>query len=62
MTKRLSEKYNFNREINDQRLKRETIILPVDDEGNPDYEYMEQYMINIEIQFLEKYLNYIKNN
>ena len=62
MTKRLSEKYNFNREINDQRLKRETIILPVEDEGNPDYEYMEQYMINIEIQFLEKYLNYIKNN
>ena len=62
LTKRLSEKYNFNREINDKRLKRETIILPVDDEGKPDYDFMEQYMINIEIELLEKYLNYIKNN
>lgn len=62
MIKRLSEKYNFNREINDQRLKRETIILPVDNNGNPDYEYMEQYMINIEIKLLEKYLKHIENN
>lgn len=57
MTQRLTEKYNFNREINDTRLKRETIILPVDEEDNPDYEYMEQYMINLEYKLLKKYLD-----
>lgn len=58
--KRLDEKYNFNREINDERLRREMIILPVTDEGKPDYDYMEQYMINLEINLLEKYVDYIK--
>ena len=61
MVKRLGEKYNFNREINDERIERETIILPITDRGNPDYEYMEQYMINLEIEQLTKYLNYIKH-
>ena len=60
MTQRLAGKYNFNREINDARLKRETIILPVDKEGNPDYGYMEQYVKNTEITLLKKYLNTIK--
>tara|TARA_B110000977_G_scaffold80356_1_gene107602 strand:- start:335 stop:721 length:387 start_codon:yes stop_codon:yes gene_type:complete len=45
---RYSEKYNFNREINDTRLSREKIILPVTSQGKPDYQYMEQYIKNIE--------------
>lgn len=62
MAKRLSEKYNFNREINDKRLKKETIILPVDAEEKPDYEYMEQYMINLEINLLKKYLKFVSTD
>lgn len=46
-TSRLSSKYNFNREINDSRMSRDKIMLPVDDDGEPDLQYMEQYMINI---------------
>lgn len=61
MIKRLGKKYNFNREISDTRLKREFIVLPVNETGEPDYEYMKQYMINQEINLLEKYLNYVKN-
>ena len=30
---RLSEKYGFNREINDERIKREKIILPANEDG-----------------------------
>lgn len=47
LTNRLSEKYNFNREINDKRISREKIMLPVTEQGEPDLEYMEQYMKNL---------------
>lgn len=41
-TKRLSEKYNFNREINDKRISREKVMLPIGGDGKPDFAYMEQ--------------------
>ena len=41
---RLSEKYSFNREINDERIKREKFLLPVTADGTPDWQYMEEYM------------------
>lgn len=59
LVKRLSHKYNFNREINNDRIKKECIILPITDDGKPDYEYMEQYMINLEINSLNKYSQYL---
>lgn len=57
LTNRLSEKYNFNREINDKRISREKIMLPINNDGQPDYEYMEQYVKNI---MINKY-NYKKD-
>lgn len=56
MTKRMSEKYNFNREINDYRISKEKILLPTTDEGSPDYEYMEQYIKSV---IFVKYKNYL---
>lgn len=56
---RLSEKYNFNREISDLRISREKIILPVDEQGNPDYAYMEQYGRKLIAQKYQQYLAYI---
>lgn len=50
MLNRLSTKYNFNREINDKRIKREKILLPLNDNGDIDYGYMEQYIKNILIE------------
>lgn len=58
---RLSEKYSFNREIADKRLKKEKIMLPVDDDGNPDWDFMESYMENLEYEKISEYLNYIEN-
>ena len=60
MLNRLSEKYNFNREINDIRIKREKIFLPVNSKGEPDYKYMEDYMKHLEQKKLLEYLEYIK--
>jgi len=53
---RLSEKYSFNREINDKRIKREKILLPINEIQEPDYEYMEQYMKALEYKNLKYYL------
>ncbi len=43
VAERLGKKYSFNREINEARINREKIILPVDEFGNPDYEFMREY-------------------
>lgn len=60
MLNRLSEKYNFNREINDTRIKREKVFLPVNSKGEPDYEFMEDYMRYLEQKKILEYLEYIK--
>lgn len=59
MVSRLNEKYSFNREINDQRIKKEKILLPINSKGMPDYAFMENYMKQKETELLEKYENYV---
>lgn len=57
--KRLEEKYSFNREINDKRIRNEKFILPVDKNGNPHWEYMSQFMRKLEKEKIQKLLTYI---
>ena len=54
--KRLEAKYNFNREINDKRLKNEIIMLPITETGEINYEFMENYMKCLEAKMITKYL------
>lgn len=61
LTNRFSEKYNFNREINDARISREKIMLPMNDKLEPDYEYMEQYMKNLTYKKINQYLKYLES-
>ena len=42
--RRLEEKYSFNREINDKRIQREKILLPVNSDGLPDWQFMEDFI------------------
>lgn len=62
LTNRLSDKYNFNREINDKRISRDKIMLPVKEDHRPDFEYMGQYMMNQEYLKRKQYLNYIQSD
>ena len=55
---RLSQKYNFNREINDKRISNEIIILPITSDEKPDYAYMEQYTKNLMLRKYCEYLDY----
>lgn len=60
MLNRLSEKYNFNREINDDRISTEVIILPTTPSDKPDYLYMENYIKEIMLRKYNEYLNFKK--
>jgi restriction endonuclease S subunit len=55
---RLEEKYSFNREINDVRINREILLLPIDKKGNPDWAYMERYAKSLMAGQLQAYLSY----
>jgi len=51
-------KYNFNYKRSDTRLKKEKILLPVNEIGEPDFEYMEAYIKNIFAEKLQRYLEF----
>lgn len=57
---RLGEKYNFNREINDIRISRERIMLPVSNDGSPDYRYMAEYTQQKREAMLSRYRAYVE--
>lgn len=59
VVKRLEEKYSFNREINDIRIKREKVILPADKEGNPNFQYMSDFVKKLELDKVQEVLEYI---
>lgn len=52
---RQGSNFNFNREINEARIKNMRIMLPVDDEGEPDYEYMAEYARRKRVAMLDRY-------
>lgn len=58
---RLSEKYSFNREINDERIKREKILLPVTKEGDIDFAFMSSFMQEVEADILKTTLYVFKD-
>lgn len=58
---RLSEKYSFNREINDARLSRERLLLPVQSNGTPDWKFMSAFMQQVEQDTLLPALRYFKS-
>lgn len=61
MVSRLQGKYSFNREINDLRINREKVLLPIDDNGQPDYAFMEEYIKEREQQLIQKYIAHVRN-
>lgn len=56
---RLSGKYNFSREINDDRINREKILLPITTSGKIDYKFMEQYARTLYIKKIKEYFEHL---
>lgn len=56
------DKYNYSIKMGTARLKKQKIMLPVDEIGEPDYEFMEEYIKEREEFLLEKYQKIIDKN
>lgn len=52
-------KFSYGYKFNEQRMLKQKLMLPIDEAGDPDYEYMEQYAKNMMIQKYKQYLNFI---
>lgn len=50
--------FDFNREINDLRIKKMRVMLPVDDNDEPDYQFMEDYMKELMVAKRKQYQKY----
>jgi hypothetical protein len=50
------EKYGYGYKMGTARLKRQKIMLPIDTNGEPDYNYMENYVKKLEYDKLNSYL------
>lgn len=53
------EKYNYGYKMGTARLKKQKILLPVNELGEPDFEYMEKYIALREEKFIQQYLDRI---
>ena len=53
-------KFNYGYGFSQGRIKRQKILLPVNEKSEPDFEYMEQYMKNITYKKINQYLNYLE--
>jgi len=51
-------KYNYGYKMGTGRLKRQKILLPINDKEVPDYVYMEQYIKNIKFKKIKQYLDF----
>ena len=58
MTNALMGKYSFSHEISDPRIAREKIMLPVTENGEPDFDYMDKYCRNLLLTKYNAYLDY----
>jgi hypothetical protein len=54
------EKYNYGYKMGTARLKRQKTLLPINDKGEPDYFFMEQYMKSLEYKKIKLYLDFLE--
>lgn len=53
------DKYGYGLKMGTARLRRQKIMLPVTESGQPDYEFMEAYMKAVEKRLLTQYKAYL---
>ena len=60
LEKRFDGKYSFANMCSKKRLEREKILLPTTPQGDPDYEFMENYIKELMSKKRQKYIEYVK--
>ena len=52
-------KFGYLYKFNAERMSKQRLLVPVNDNGEPDYEYMEQYAKNMMVKKYKQYLAFI---
>jgi len=52
-------KFTYGYKFNETRMRRQKILLPVTDDGSPDFDFMENYVRAIEEKILQSYRQFI---
>lgn len=60
MLRKQKDAFSYSRKLGTARLKVLRVMLPVESDGKPDYDYMEQYVKNKMISKYDKYLQYLR--
>ncbi len=58
VVRKQKSKYQYAYKFNEQRMKRQSIMLPVADNGEPDYQFMEHYIHELMECKCKKYVQY----
>lgn len=51
------DKFGYGLKLGTGRLKKQNIVLPATKDNKPDYDYMENYMRNVEYRLLNRYID-----
>lgn len=51
-------KFNYGYKANESRILRQTVLLPISDDGQPDYAFMEEFIKEREAVKRQQYLDY----
>lgn len=51
------DKYGYGLKLGTERLKKQNVVLPATEDNKPDYDYMENYMRNVECILLNRYID-----
>lgn len=52
--------YSYGYKRTEARLLNESIMLPIDDNGTPDYTFMENYIKEQELKLKQKYIDFAR--
>ncbi len=55
----VNHKYNYGYKFSQDRIRRQIIMLPVDESGKPDYAFMERFMRGIEQRLIKSYVEQV---
>ena len=59
MLKQMTAAFNYGNQLSSTDIVNKKIQLPVNDDGAPNFEYMEAYVKNLEAEKYRKYLEYL---
>ena len=54
------DKFQYGYKFNGDRMTKQVLLVPIDNDGSPDFNFMEQYMRRIEKKLLLRYKQYLQ--